>query len=554
MKNLQNKLFQNKFFRKERAFLKPVQLSILFLYLFQILLYALLLLILVPSKRWDNFFSAKSLSVITGWITQISTLFVFLFGCHRNFVNWLFGGSFERSLRFHKFNGQVLILASILHTLVAAQFSDDKFIDNTGKIALAGIIVLAIMSIRYLRRKNYEIFYWFHIFLAVVYLVFTVLHYEGGRLIVIAGIGLFSYIYDLIDRMLCIWKKRAKIVSYKLIGRDKQNPNAILLKIEKKNFTFHSGQWVNICFPKISIFDWHPFSIASCLDNSLTEANSLEQDVESNSSQENDQILLQEIEDSGSDKEKEKNKKEKDQDIENNLNSSSKNNLKIETEVSSSSLSSSANNSAKRIINKQSTKQTNIFTIPFVIRGDWTTKVMKQAVEGNLKNRTVLIEGPLGKNNQQHDQFSYFVLVAAGSGIGPTFGYLTTLFQESLKKRKVPIKKVILVWASRNDSLVGLLNKESKIIFQNKKFSSHFYWTRQKDDFQQIQNVEINTGRPDFKQLIKDFKMEAEDMDLNKIAISICAPKSISKVVKKTCTKLSSSEFYFDIMNEIIEF
>ncbi|KAJ3423980.1 nadph oxidase [Anaeramoeba flamelloides] len=512
----------------------------------------------VPSKRWDNFPSKKSMVIITGSITQLSTLFVFLFCCHHSFVNWLFGGSFERSLRFHKSNGKILILASILHAIFAFQISDYKFIDNTGIFAFAVIIVLAIMSIRYLRRKNYEIFYWFHIFLAVVYLVFTVLHHEGGRLIVIAGIGLFSYIYDLIDRMLCIWKKRAKIVSYKLIGRDKQNPNAILLKIEKKNFTFRSCQWVNICFPKISIFDWHPFSIASCLDNSLTDTKffSIKQDVESNSSQESDHRKVEEIEDSGSDEEieKEKNKKEKDQDIENNLNSSSKNNLKIETEVSSSSFSSSANIPTKRIINKQSINQTNIFTIPFIVRGDWTTKVMKQAVEGNLKNQTVLIEGPLGKNNQQHDQFSYFVLVAAGSGIGPISGYFTTLFQESLKKRKVPIKKVILVWASRNDSLVGLLNKESKIIFQNKKFSSHFYWTRQKDDFQQIQNVEINTGRPDFKQLIKDFKMEAEDMDLNKIAISICAPKSISKVVKKTCTKLSSSEFYFDIMNEIIEF
>ncbi|KAJ6231756.1 nadph oxidase 4 [Anaeramoeba flamelloides] len=580
MKKAQKKLFQNKFFRKERSLIKPVQLGILLLYLLNILLYALFLKIYVKPKRWKSFPSNKSLVSITGCMTQLSTLIVFLLSSHRNLVNWLFGCSFERSLRFHKFNGLVLILATIVHAIFGFQIYKNEFKDYSGIVAFGGIVLLALISVGYLRRRNYEIFYWSHIFFAFVYLGFVFFHRKRGRLLFVSGAGLLSYLYDLIDRIHCIWRKRAKIVSYRLIGKDKQNPSAILLKIEKKNFRFHSCQWINVCFPKISKFDWHPFSIASCLDNSENNTCfSSGQYVGSKSSQEGDHREAQDLEGTSSEKEtkKEKEKRKKKVNKKRKRKSQKKDEEKAkETQEgneftngvlveissdlsssfsfsSSSSSSSSTNLPTTNLINKPANK-TNTFTIPFIVRGDWTAKVMKQAVAGNLKNQTILVDGPLGKNNQQHDQFSYFVLIAGGSGIGPIFGYLTKIFQESIKKRKVPIKKVKLVWASRNDSLVGLMNKESKIIFQNETFSSHFFWTRQKDNFKRIKNVEINTGRPDFKKLIKNFKMEAQSLNLNKIAVSICAPKSISKDVKKICTKLSSSKFYFDIMNEIIEF
>ncbi|KAJ8752032.1 hypothetical protein K2173_001058 [Erythroxylum novogranatense] len=180
------------------------------------------------------------------------------------------GIQFESSVRYHIWLGTSLIFFATVHgasTLfiwgVSHHFQEEAWRwQRTGRIYLAGEIALVvgiviwITSLPQIRRKRFEIFYYMH-HLYVIFLLFFLFH-AGDRhfYMVFPGIFLFG-----LDKLLRIIQSspRTCILSARVFPA--KSLELVLPKDPSLSYTPTSTIYMKI--PKISKFQWHPFSITS---------------------------------------------------------------------------------------------------------------------------------------------------------------------------------------------------------------------------------------------------------------------------------------------------
>ncbi|KAI6675397.1 hypothetical protein NL676_003303 [Syzygium grande] len=182
----------------------------------------------------------------------------------------LLGIQFEASVRYHTWLGTAMILFATFHgasTLliwgVSHVIQDEVWKwQKTGRIYLAGEIALVsgiviwITSLPFIRRKQFEIFYYTH-HLYTVFILFYLFH-AGDRhfYMVFPGIFLFG-----LDKLLRIIQSRpytcllsAKVLPCEAI-------ELTLPKDPKLKYSPTSVVFMNV--PRISKLQWHAFSITS---------------------------------------------------------------------------------------------------------------------------------------------------------------------------------------------------------------------------------------------------------------------------------------------------
>ncbi|KAJ3047295.1 hypothetical protein HK097_011660 [Rhizophlyctis rosea] len=190
---------------------------------------------------------------------------------HNSLLTYLFNLPFERANVYHRWLAYLSILVLLGHgamyivfyansTLFPNGIASELF-DGVGQVNLSGFIALCfavalvLTSLPFIRRHLFEVFYRPHIPLFIAFVVAGAIH--QGQVIGILAVPVALYAIDIFLRIRNA-RKSTTLISMKLLA-----DGVVHLEFDKTNFQYAPGQYVFICIPKISPFEWHPYSISS---------------------------------------------------------------------------------------------------------------------------------------------------------------------------------------------------------------------------------------------------------------------------------------------------
>lgn len=203
-----------------------------------------------------------------------------LFPVARNSV-WssLFGISFERAIKFHRWIARVMFTFITCHMLgwwiswwkkgtfvkealtfngfFATEYGDwtIPYVEVAWLISL----FMVLTSLEYFRRKFFELFYYSH-HLFVVFLIFANFHsWEQWKYLS------FSFVLYTLDRVLRFYYSQSAtaVVSASVEGGSRACA-VTRLEMCQHGFSHQPGQYLFLNIPAISTTQWHPFSVSSC--------------------------------------------------------------------------------------------------------------------------------------------------------------------------------------------------------------------------------------------------------------------------------------------------
>ncbi|KNC81337.1 hypothetical protein SARC_06335 [Sphaeroforma arctica JP610] len=261
--------------------------------------------------------SSLSLAKASAATLNLNSALILLPVC-RNLVSYLRGAVIfrggllrllDKNISFHKWCGYMIMLHSIIHT-VAHMYNGlnfqrasedpnfvpctDYFVPGTpipyyfsmlysaaGITGMVMCIVLFLMmnaSFEYLRKTNFEVFWYTH-HLFIVYYIGIITHALSGLVQTVNPDGSFTkagltawqwvigplVIYG-IERITRLFRSTQRVVVAKVV----QHPsNVVEIQMLKKGFKATAGQYIFIQVPTLSSFEWHPFTLTSSPEESF---------------------------------------------------------------------------------------------------------------------------------------------------------------------------------------------------------------------------------------------------------------------------------------------
>lgn len=226
-------------------------------------------------------FGSPPLAIRAGMLAVAMMPWIVALSMKANLVTMLTGIGHERLNVLHRWGGYLCLFLSLVHTIpfyvnpawdkgglhtFKSYFSGQSYIYGTGLAALIPLIVLCLHSLPFLRRWMYELFVAVHLPLSVLYLgmLFWHCHHyltSWNYLFATLAIWLSSYCV----RILYLNWTHPRRMSW-LIGDEAAvtilPENAIKITIPTQ-VKWRPGQYVYLRMPGISIFENHPFTIAS---------------------------------------------------------------------------------------------------------------------------------------------------------------------------------------------------------------------------------------------------------------------------------------------------
>ena len=117
----------------------------------------------------------------SGLVSRLPLIICFLTSNHNSLLTLLLGIPFERAIKYHKISGYLSFLIGGFHTYVAwvahkqnidnngeiLSFVSNDQVQMSGTLMLCVILSMIITASPYVRRKAFEVFYYFHIFFAM---------------------------------------------------------------------------------------------------------------------------------------------------------------------------------------------------------------------------------------------------------------------------------------------------------------------------------------------------------------------------------------------------
>ncbi|KAL8695389.1 MAG: hypothetical protein Q9218_000148 [Villophora microphyllina] len=195
---------------------------------------------------------------------------------------------FDKSVSFHKLVAYSIVLFTWIHTVAHWNNFAQLAVKNnlgfkgfvqanfatgpgwSGYIMLFVLMVILVTSLERFKRKNHERF-WFTHHLFIIFFVFWSIH---GAFCMIktdaapfcSGTGVFwqywmygGFVY-LTERVLREIRGRHKTFISKVI----QHPsNVVEIQIKKEHTKTRAGQYIFLCCPEISVWQYHPFTLTS---------------------------------------------------------------------------------------------------------------------------------------------------------------------------------------------------------------------------------------------------------------------------------------------------
>ncbi|KAI4702097.1 hypothetical protein J4E81_002459 [Alternaria sp. BMP 2799] len=233
---------------------------------------------------WDSIaYGSPPLAVRSGMMAVALMPWIVALATKANLISMITGISHERLNVLHRWAAYICLLLSILHTVPfyvtpvwekgaqqafqqLLQQQSGMYIYGTGIAALVPLCFLCTHSIAPLRHRMYELFVALHVPVAIVFLGMMFWHCNNyltswHYLLSTVGIWLLSYFMRL---FYLNWTRPGQL-SW-LIGDEAavtlMPENAIKITIPTK-MRWRPGQYVYLRMPGISVFENHPFTIAS---------------------------------------------------------------------------------------------------------------------------------------------------------------------------------------------------------------------------------------------------------------------------------------------------
>ncbi|KAK3826444.1 MAG: NADPH oxidase [Linnemannia gamsii] len=247
----------------------------------------------------DNFVTSRAIVGVTLPIARGAALVlhvdsgVILLPVCRTLISWLRSTPlnrivpFDKAVTFHKAIAWSIVFFSFLHTFahyrnfyLLAKAAPEKynfwhlmFVSGpgwTGHIMLLVLVVMVATALPSVRMKKFEVFwYWHHLFL--VFFFFFSFHgafclLTPDRPPYCKDISAFwkywvssGFIY-LLERCAREWRAKQKTV----ISRVILHPSKVVeIQIKKDNCRALAGQYIFLCCPEVSLWQWHPFTLTS---------------------------------------------------------------------------------------------------------------------------------------------------------------------------------------------------------------------------------------------------------------------------------------------------
>ena len=202
-----------------------------------------------------------------GTYGTINVLLLLLPNTRSNVWQYVLGMSFERSVWYHKWIARVAVAELTIHG--AAVYADSYYnqrlwadasdggvtgVYGSGSISYFIAVAIVLLSLYPLRRYLHELFLRVHIVLFVAFLVFGFIH-EGTVALVAPALVLYAADWAL---RISMWRQPVRVLNVKLL------PGGVTrITFQKDAFTYSAGQYIFVCVPAVSPFEWHPFSLSS---------------------------------------------------------------------------------------------------------------------------------------------------------------------------------------------------------------------------------------------------------------------------------------------------
>lgn len=234
-----------------------------------------------PLYYADVAFGSPPLAIRAGMLAVAMMPWIVALSMKANLVSMLTGIGHERLNVLHRWGGYLCLFLSLVHTIpfyitpiwdngglatFKSYFSGQYYIYGTGIAALVPLIILCLHSLPFLRLRMYELFVALHVPLAMIYLGMLFWHCRNyltswNYLFATMAIWLLSYCVRL---FYLNWTNPWRL-SW-LIGEEAAvtilPENAVKVTIPTQ-MKWKPGQYVYLRMPGISIFENHPFTVAS---------------------------------------------------------------------------------------------------------------------------------------------------------------------------------------------------------------------------------------------------------------------------------------------------
>ncbi|NXE88338.1 NOX3 oxidase, partial [Menura novaehollandiae] len=212
-----------------------------------------------------------------------------------------------------------------------------------------------------------------------------------------------------------------------------------------------------------------------------------------------------------------------------------------------------------------SAPEEDYFSVHIRVVGDWTAALFKAfgAEEKAFKELWMLprlaVDGPYGSATTDIFHYRVSVCIAAGIGVTPFASILKSIWYKCCNPNTVlELQKVYFYWICRDPSAFEwfadlLFHLETKMAekWKNDFLSYHIFltgWDESQathialhcdDKMDVITGLRQKTcyGRPNWD---NEFKQLAENHPSNSIGVFFCGPKTLSKILQKTCNSYSS--------------
>ena len=235
-------------------------------------------------------YGSPPLAIRAGMLSVAMMPWIVALSMKANIITMMTGIGHERLNVLHRWGGYICLLLALIHTVpfyvtpvwdqgalqvFQSYFSGQYYIYGTGVAALVPLLFLCVHSLPFIRSWMYELFVALHVPASIIFLAMMFWHCNNyltswDYLAATAGIWFVSYII----RLFYLNWTNFNRTSW-LIGEEASitilPENAVKVTIPTQ-VTWRPGQYVYLRMPGISVFENHPFTIASlCSDDFPSE-------------------------------------------------------------------------------------------------------------------------------------------------------------------------------------------------------------------------------------------------------------------------------------------